>query len=158
MMRSQSRHQQDHQSKIFYELSALVLNIIRSPPTPIDFSDEIQPRRRPPSRIEPAMQQITPAGFASLLLGISLSLMLCGSLTFFIGFMLMPWVLGLPGSCCETILVVRFYAEGFSSTHILWPWCYILLCGRYIIVDISYTSLWTSHLWFHIMSSIEEAD
>ncbi|KAL2233731.1 UNVERIFIED_CONTAM: hypothetical protein Sindi_1553100, partial [Sesamum indicum] len=38
---------------------------------------------------------ITPAGFASLLLGISLALMLCGSLTFFIGFLLMPWVLGL---------------------------------------------------------------
>ncbi|KAL2484460.1 hypothetical protein Adt_29216 [Abeliophyllum distichum] len=94
MMRRQSRHQQDHQSKIFYELSALVLNILRSPPTPIDFSDEIQPLR-PPARREPVMQQITPAGFASLLLGISLSLMLCGSVTFFIGFMLMPWVLGL---------------------------------------------------------------
>ncbi|CAA2991374.1 uncharacterized protein LOC111403360 [Olea europaea subsp. europaea] len=95
MMTRHSRHQQDHQSKILYELSALVLNIIRSPPTPIDFSDEIQPRRRPPLRSEPVMQQITPAGFASLLLGISLSLMLCGSVTFFIGFMLMPWVLGL---------------------------------------------------------------
>ncbi|CAA2965268.1 uncharacterized protein LOC111369293 isoform X1 [Olea europaea var. sylvestris] len=91
----QSRHQEDHQGKIFYELSALVLNILRSPSTPVDFSDEIRPGRCPPERTEPVMQQITPAGFASLLLGVSLTLMLSGSVTFFIGFMLMPWVLGL---------------------------------------------------------------
>ena len=35
------------------------------------------------------------AGFALLLLGISVVLMLCGSMMFFIGLMLMPWVLKL---------------------------------------------------------------
>lgn len=104
---------QDQQSRVFYELSALVLNILRSPPTPIQFSDEPQPRppvtsssRRPPPP-PPALPQITPAGFASLLLGISLALMLCGSVTFFIGFLLMPWVLG---------LVMIFYVVGIVSS------------------------------------------
>ncbi|PIN07515.1 hypothetical protein CDL12_19916 [Handroanthus impetiginosus] len=95
MMRTQPQNQQDYYSKIFYELSALVLNIMRSPPPSIDFSDQapsIHHRRR---REGPSFQQITPAGFASLLLGVSLALMLCGSVTFFLGFILMPWVLGL---------------------------------------------------------------
>lgn len=90
----QPQTQQEYRSKVFYELSALVLSIIRSPPPPIDLSDQslaINRRRRS----GPSFQQITPAGFASLLLGISLSLMLCGSVTLFIGFVLMPWVLGL---------------------------------------------------------------
>lgn len=97
------RRQQDQQSKVFYELSALILNLLRSPTNPIDFSDEVlsSPATAGASssagvgRRQMVMQQLTPAGFASLLLGISLALMLCGSLTFFIGFMLMPWVLGL---------------------------------------------------------------
>ncbi|KAK4413187.1 hypothetical protein Salat_2731200 [Sesamum alatum] len=98
MMRRQPQSQQDYYSKIFYELSALVLNIMRSPPpspsSTIDFADQtgVGHRRR---REEPSFQQMTPAGFASLLLGISLALMLCGSVTFFLGFILMPWVLGL---------------------------------------------------------------
>jgi len=79
------RGQQDQQSRVFCELSALVFNLLRSPPLMPDSS----------SRRSPALAQITPAGFASLLLGISVALMLCGSVTFFIGFMLMPWVLGL---------------------------------------------------------------
>uniref|UniRef100_A0A5B7A255 Uncharacterized protein n=1 Tax=Davidia involucrata TaxID=16924 RepID=A0A5B7A255_DAVIN len=105
---------QDQQSRVFYELSALILNILRSPPTPIPFSDDspvmpapppaVSYSRRPPATAAP---QISPAGFASLLLGISLALMLCGSVTFFIGFMLMPWILG---------LVMVFYLVGFIST------------------------------------------
>ncbi|XP_031387271.1 uncharacterized protein LOC116200577 [Punica granatum] len=96
------RQRRGHQSKALYELSTVVLNLIRSAPTPVSFSGEeslIAPpaseaapsssRRRPPA------PQITPAGFASLLLGVSMSLMLCGSVTFFIGFILMPWVFGL---------------------------------------------------------------
>lgn len=84
------RQNQDQQSRVFEELSALVLNLLRSP-TPV--------RRRLP--------EITPAGFASLLLGMSLTLMLCGSVTFFIGFLLMPWVLG---------LVMVFYVAGIVTT------------------------------------------
>ncbi|XP_070667193.1 uncharacterized protein [Malus domestica] len=99
MMRRQQ--EQDQQSRVFYELSALVLNLLRSPPTPIQFSDNstVMPPsssssslRRPPAA---STAQISPAGFASLMLGISMALMLCGSVTFFIGFLLMPWVLGL---------------------------------------------------------------
>ncbi|KAG8383310.1 hypothetical protein BUALT_Bualt05G0171400 [Buddleja alternifolia] len=106
MMRRQQAQsqQQDYQSKIFYELSSLVLNIIRSPSSPIDFSDQTPHRRRRPG---PSFEQITPAGFASLLMGISLALMLCGSVTFFLGFILMPWVLG---------LVMFLYFVGMVST------------------------------------------
>lgn len=86
------RGQQDQQSRMLYELSALVLNILRSSPAvaPISLPDHPSP-----SRLSPSLSQITPAGFASLLLGISVSLMLCGSVTFFLGFFLMPWVFGL---------------------------------------------------------------
>ncbi|XP_019181146.1 PREDICTED: uncharacterized protein LOC109176157 isoform X2 [Ipomoea nil] len=97
------RRQQDQHSRVLHELSSMVLNIIRSPPTPIEFNDESPaddtvvpgPSAAVAARIQPILQQITPAGFASFLLGISLALMLCGSVTFFIGFMMMPWVLGL---------------------------------------------------------------
>ncbi|KAK7400031.1 hypothetical protein VNO78_11229 [Psophocarpus tetragonolobus] len=89
------RGQQDQQSRVLCELSALVFNLLRSPPIVPD----------PPARRSPP--QITPAGFASLLLGISVALMLCGSVTFFIGFMLMPWVLG---------LVMLFYVAAVVSS------------------------------------------
>ncbi|GJY03037.1 zinc knuckle CX2CX4HX4C containing protein [Tanacetum coccineum] len=56
---------------------------------------------------QPALSQITPAGFASMLLGISLALMLCGSITFLLGFLLMPWVFG---------LVMLFYVCGIVSS------------------------------------------
>lgn len=98
------QNQQEHRSKALHDLSALVLNIIRNPPPPQEFPDHVPTARR---RSGPSFQQITPAGFASLLLGISLSLMLCGSLTFFIGFVLMPWVLG---------LVIFFYFVGVVSS------------------------------------------
>ncbi|KAK7311977.1 hypothetical protein RJT34_10486 [Clitoria ternatea] len=94
------RSQEEEQSRALCDLSALVLHLIRSP---LAFSDHSP---APPSRRHPP-PQITPAGFASLLLGISLALMLCGSVTFFIGFMLMPWVLG---------LVMVFYVAGILST------------------------------------------
>ncbi|KAI3694150.1 hypothetical protein L1987_77111 [Smallanthus sonchifolius] len=96
---------QDQQSRVFYELSAMILNLIRYPSAPIQFSDEVSasPRRQP--RHAP-LSQITPAGFASMLLGISLALMLCGSITFIIGFLLMPWVFG---------LVMLFYVAGIVS-------------------------------------------
>ncbi|XP_020213518.1 uncharacterized protein LOC109797789 [Cajanus cajan] len=98
-MRERRRHE-DEQSRALHELSSLVLNLIRLPPTPVAFSDDAPAAARPHA-------QITPAGLASLLLGISLALMLCGSVTFFIGFVLMPWVLG---------LVMIFYVAGVVST------------------------------------------
>lgn len=105
-MRTQHQQQQDQHSRVFYELSALILSILRSPPSPISYAD--QPSSVvSSSRRSSASAQITPAGFASLMLGISLALMLCGSVTFFIGFMLMPWVIG---------LAMVFYVAGIVST------------------------------------------
>ena len=111
------RRQQDQQSRVFYELSALVLNILRSPPSSVPFSDQspatvttMSSSSSSPSasrRSSMATTQISPVGFASLMLGISLALMLCGSVTFFIGFLLMPWVLG---------LVMVFYVAGIVSS------------------------------------------
>ncbi|OMO60530.1 hypothetical protein CCACVL1_24074 [Corchorus capsularis] len=109
MSRQQQNHRhQDQQSRVFYELSALVLNLLRSPPTPMPFSDQSSvPVRRPHPPPPSTTTTISPAGFAWLMLGISVSLMLCGSVTFFIGFMLMPWVIG---------LVMVFYVAGIVST------------------------------------------
>nr|XP_004239231.1 uncharacterized protein LOC101249549 isoform X1 [Solanum lycopersicum] len=101
------RSQQDQQSKLLYELSTLIFNILRSPTTPFEFSDQspvIQRSTQLPT-VRP-MQQITPAGFASLLLGISMALMLCGSVTFFIGFFMMPWII---------VFVMLLYLAGIVS-------------------------------------------
>ncbi|KAF9606822.1 hypothetical protein IFM89_029279 [Coptis chinensis] len=93
MMRSS---QEQHQSRLFYDLCTLVLTIINSPQLPLTSRPPspttVQPRT---STTTTTATQVSPAGFASLLLGISLALMLCGSVTFVIGFILMPWVLGL---------------------------------------------------------------
>ena len=110
------RRQGDEESRAFYDLSALVLSLLRSPPTPISlptqFPDSVYPIR--------PQTQISPSGFASLLLGISVALMLCGSLTFFIGFLLLPWVLA---------LIIVFYVAGIvSAISIAWRsmLCYVL--------------------------------
>ncbi|XP_010460484.1 PREDICTED: uncharacterized protein LOC104741339 [Camelina sativa] len=118
MMRRGERDQQ--QSRVFYDLSSLVLNLLRSPPMPISFPDDQfsdpspRIRPRPPhtsshhrfSSSSPSLTHISPSGFASLLLGISVALMLCGSVTFFIGFLLLPWVLA---------LIMVFYVAGIVS-------------------------------------------
>ncbi|KAK1294066.1 hypothetical protein QJS10_CPA16g00940 [Acorus calamus] len=101
---------QDQQSRLFYELCSLLLGLLRSPPIPISHSDHHH-RLPPPTAVAPGrrgggLQQVTPAAFASLLLGVSMALMLCGSVTFVIGFILMPWVLG---------LVMVFYMVGVVS-------------------------------------------
>lgn len=90
MPSEQQSHDQhrDQLSCVIYELSALVLNLLRSPPTPVPT-------------------KISAVGFVWLMLGISVSLMFCGSVTFFLGFMLMPWVLG---------LLMFFYVAGIVST------------------------------------------
>ncbi|KAF8097229.1 hypothetical protein N665_0292s0011 [Sinapis alba] len=105
MMRSQRGEQED--SRAFYDLSALVLSLLRSPPMPISLPDHFpdSPMMRSRSR-SPSMAHISPSGFASLLLGISVALMLCGSVTFFIGFLLLPWVLA---------LIVVLYVAGIVS-------------------------------------------
>ncbi|XXG49842.1 hypothetical protein AAC387_Pa02g3905 [Persea americana] len=76
---------QEQQSRVLYQLCGLLLSILSPPPLSVAVASP-PPARRP---------EISPLGFAFLLLGISLALMLCGSVTFVIGFILMPWVLGL---------------------------------------------------------------
>lgn len=80
-------------SRAFYELSGLLLTILRPPPgsSPPPGGQAVTRSER--AAVSPG--QLTPAALVSLLLGMSLALMLCGSVTFVIGFMLMPWVLGL---------------------------------------------------------------
>ncbi|CAA7034443.1 unnamed protein product [Microthlaspi erraticum] len=116
------RRQRDEDSRVFYDLSALVLSLLRSPPMPISLPDQFPDSPNPPMRIRPrfssspSMAHISPSGFASLLLGISVALMLCGSVTFFIGFLLMPWVLA---------LIMVFYVAGIVSA--------ISMAGRSIL-------------------------
>ncbi|KAL0700060.1 hypothetical protein Bca4012_056182 [Brassica carinata] len=107
------RRQRDQESsRAFYDLSALVLTLLRSPPIPISLPDHFpdSPVRTRPrfssSSSSLSMAHISPSGFASLLLGVSVALMLCGSVTFFIGFLLLPWVLA---------LIVVFYVAGIVS-------------------------------------------
>ncbi|MCL7027675.1 hypothetical protein MKW94_021766 [Papaver nudicaule] len=91
--------EQDQQSRVFSELSSLIHGILKYPSsctTSSSGSVVVTPNNR----------QVSAAGFASLLLGVSLSLMLCGSVTFVIGFILMPWVLG---------IVLVFYLVGVVS-------------------------------------------
>jgi hypothetical protein len=72
------------QSRLLCELCALLLTILRSS---LEEEGGAGPRALP--------RHVTPAGVASMLLGASVALMLCGSVTFMLGFFLMPWVLGL---------------------------------------------------------------
>ncbi|KAL0906745.1 hypothetical protein M5K25_025263 [Dendrobium thyrsiflorum] len=86
---------------IFSELCSLLFSALRSPMISIPFADTDAPSPTARSRrpIIPVawgrLPPISPAGMVSLFLGVSLALMLCGSVTFFIGFMMMPWVLGM---------------------------------------------------------------
>ncbi|PWZ11488.1 hypothetical protein Zm00014a_007625 [Zea mays] len=69
----------EHYSRQVRELCALLLAIVSPSPAP--------PRQ--------PVTTMSPAAAASMLLGASVALMLCGSVTFAIGFLLMPWVAGL---------------------------------------------------------------
>ncbi|XP_023528198.1 uncharacterized protein LOC111791181 [Cucurbita pepo subsp. pepo] len=104
-----SRPQQDPQSGFLHEISSLLLKILRSPPPLVPFADHVLELSSAisSSSITFPSSQMSPAGFAALLLGISLALMLCGSVTFFLGFMLMPWIL---------VFVMIFYMVGIVSS------------------------------------------
>lgn len=68
----------EHYSRLVRDLCALVSTLISS--------------SSPSPATAPGM---SPAAAASMLLGASMALMLCGSVTFAIGLLLMPWVAGL---------------------------------------------------------------
>jgi hypothetical protein len=75
----------DHDARLIRDLCTLLVTIIA--PAAAASSAPPDPRRRPRGGM-------SAAGAASMLLGASMALMLCGSVTFAIGFLLMPWVAG----------------------------------------------------------------
>ncbi|KAL6845930.1 hypothetical protein ACP4OV_023378 [Aristida adscensionis] len=91
------------QSRLFYELCALLLTILRASPEGA--------RARP--------RQVSAAGVASMLLGASMALMLCGSVTFMLGFFLMPWVVGL--GCVFLFVGFVTNISGIGRAILLWP-------------------------------------
>ena len=91
-----------HQSRLLYELGALLLTILRSPLGPGE-----EPR------------QVTAAGVASMMLGASMALMLCGSVTFMLGFFLMPWVVGL--ACVFLFVGFLTNLSGIWRAILCWP-------------------------------------
>ncbi|KAK6256253.1 hypothetical protein QUC31_017974 [Theobroma cacao] len=58
--------------------------------------------------------RVSYAAFATLFLGISLALMLVGSVTFIIGFVIMPWVIGLL-AVFHFVAVVSTFSELWRS-------------------------------------------
>ncbi|KAL5201395.1 hypothetical protein ABZP36_035749 [Zizania latifolia] len=94
------------QSRAIYELCALLLTILRSPEEGVRAAGRPWPRR------------VTAAGLASMLLGASMALMLCGSVTFMLGFFLMPWVIGLA---CVFLFVGFVTNLSGIGRAILWP-------------------------------------
>ncbi|KAH7518916.1 hypothetical protein FEM48_Zijuj09G0221900 [Ziziphus jujuba var. spinosa] len=92
---------EDQQSRILYDLTSMIIAILKSPPLPCipiptPYTGVGVEPSSPSSRINVVVSQTSsPTSFASLFLGISLALMLFGSVTFVIGFLLIPFVIGL---------------------------------------------------------------
>ncbi|KAL5860711.1 hypothetical protein ACOSQ4_002007 [Xanthoceras sorbifolium] len=105
--------QQQQQSGAFYELCYMILNILKPIPDPYLVAGPSSSTRTE------AVSQVSPAAFASLLLRISLVLMLFGSISFVIGFVLMPWIIG---------LVFLFYFAGLVSSFFFF--CSTDVCGK----------------------------
>ncbi|KAL8124173.1 hypothetical protein AgCh_011980 [Apium graveolens] len=91
----QQQKQEDDQNRVFYELCTMIIHILGSPPLPIPF---------------PSLSS-SPATFASLFLGISLALMVFGSVIFLIGLVLLPCVVGL--------LILFYFVDGLSNLSAL---------------------------------------
>lgn len=104
---------QDPQANVLYEMWSMILHIFRSPPLPISLPTLSQ--SSPSTSRRP---QISTTAFGLLFIGISMSLMLFGILTFIIGFVLMPLVM---------MLLMLFYFVGIVSKiseigrAVLWP-------------------------------------
>ncbi|KAL3526279.1 hypothetical protein ACH5RR_010935 [Cinchona calisaya] len=111
-MRGDMEQEEDEQStRVLCQLCSMISHVLRSPPLPISF----------PGLVGPAVcrtSQASSAAFASLFLGISVALMLFGSVTFVIGFFLMPLVIGL-------VMIFYFVAMLYNLSEmgrtILWP-------------------------------------
>ncbi|XVE84173.1 hypothetical protein DITRI_Ditri16bG0148600 [Diplodiscus trichospermus] len=103
----------EQQSGEIYELCSMIIQILKSPPLLPIPSPVVSPdpsfSSASSSRLhsQVTFSQVSPTAFACLFLGICLALMLFGSVIFIIGFILMPWVIG---------LVVFFHFVGVVSS------------------------------------------
>uniref|UniRef100_A0ACD5XAX9 Uncharacterized protein n=1 Tax=Avena sativa TaxID=4498 RepID=A0ACD5XAX9_AVESA len=79
----------DHDARLIRDLCTLLVTIIA--PAAAAAAPPDAPRSGPTGR---PLGGMSAAGAASMLLGASMALMLCGTVTFTIGFLLMPWVAG----------------------------------------------------------------
>ncbi|THU68885.1 hypothetical protein C4D60_Mb08t08570 [Musa balbisiana] len=103
----------DQQSRLLYDLCALLLAALPLSPAAPEAGVPA-PGSRAARRA-----QVSPAGFVAFLLGASLAMILCGSVTFLIGFLLMPLVIGL--------LMLLYVVGIFSNLSGLWR---AILCPR----------------------------
>jgi len=99
-----------HHSRLLCELCALLLTVLRASPEDGGAAAAARPL---------LPRQVTPAGVASMLLGASMALMLCGSVTFMLGFFLMPWVVGL--GCLFLFVGFVTNLSGIWRAILLWP-------------------------------------
>ncbi|ESR60279.1 transmembrane protein [Citrus sinensis] len=103
MRKEQEEEQRLSSSSIYYELCYMIIHLLKPFPNSLLLSGlSSSSRQRSPL----GLTQVSPAAFASLFLGVSLALMLFGSITFVIGFILMPWIVA---------FVFLFYLAGFFS-------------------------------------------
>ncbi|KAL8538453.1 hypothetical protein ACS0TY_000453 [Phlomoides rotata] len=109
----------DEQTRALYELCSMTVHFLRlPPPLPISFPTLSYVSSPPPCSSSSRPRQISPVAFGSLFIGISIALMLFGSVTFIIGVVMMPLVI---------TLVTLFYFVGIVSNlseigrSILWP-------------------------------------
>lgn len=102
-------HEEDPPFRAFYELCSMIIDVLKIPPLPIPIL------RSSSSTLPP---NSSPAVFASLFIGISLALILFGTITLLIGFVLMPVV---------TLLLLLFYF--FNVLSILSNFARSMLCA-----------------------------
>ncbi|URE23194.1 calmodulin-binding transcription activator, partial [Musa troglodytarum] len=103
----------DQPSRLLCEVCALLLATLPLSPAGPDATVPA-PGSRAARRA-----QVSPAGFVAFLLGASLAMILCGSVTFLIGFLLMPLVIG--------FLMLLYVVGIFSNLSGLWR---AILCPR----------------------------
>ena len=102
MMRREE--EDDPQVRVLHELSSMILHILNTPPL---ITLPFTALEIPSSSINPTSWRVSPVMFAALFLGISVALMLFGSIIFVIGLILLPWIIALS---------LIFYFAGIFST------------------------------------------
>lgn len=107
----------EQQSGAIYELCSMITQILKSPPPipiPIPSSHDTSSSSSSRPHTHVMFSRVSYAAFATLFLGISLALMLVGSVTFIIGFVIMPWVICLL-AVFHFVAVVSTFSELWRS-------------------------------------------